>query len=136
MLPMLFWGTFDLITILFSGEERPFFGEEYIEKVAFNEQFVEFGFWPGDEQTEEPTLFVLAYPFLETALGTERIIPKEAVFSREKQEYLLKLKDLVRHENPVEVLEQFCHSTFSVITEEEKWENLDWLARTFSLDNP
>lgn len=104
--------------------------------MAFNEQFVEFGFWPGDEQTEEPTLFVLAYPFLETPPGTERVIPKEAVYSSEKQEYFLTLRDLVRYEDPLGTLEQFCHSTFSVITEAEQWDNLDWLARTFSLENP
>ena len=50
--PSLYWGTFDLTTTLFSGEPLPFDPTaSIVERAAFDEELMEFGFWPGDERT-------------------------------------------------------------------------------------
>lgn len=129
IMPSLFWGTFDNTTVLFSGAERPFAGEGIIEKVAFDEQMIEFGFWPGDPKVDEPSFFVLPYPFLEKDLSGSHVTPAEAYYSHEKKEFFLPLKDVLRHENPSQVVTKFCHDTFDVITKAEGWENVDWFVK-------
>ena len=62
--PSLYWGTFDLTTTLFSGEPLPFDpAASIVERAAFDEELMEFGFWPGDERTDEPSFFALALSF-------------------------------------------------------------------------
>ena len=64
--PSLYWGTFDLTTTLFSGEPLPFDPTaSIVERAAFDEELMEFGFWPGDERTDEPSFFALPYPFID-----------------------------------------------------------------------
>ena len=53
ILPGLFWGTFDITTMLYSGEEAPFPSNTIIERSAFDEKLIEFGFWPGDSNYEK-----------------------------------------------------------------------------------
>ncbi len=129
ILPSLFWGSFDITTVLFSGEHMPFPGEGVIEKVAFDEKFVEFGFWPGDETVDEPSLFVLPYPFTETDYSGAKIRPKEAFFSPEKKEFFLPLADVLRHANPQQVIKNFCKDTFEITAGTEDWKHIEWLTK-------
>lgn len=126
ILPALFWGTFDMTTVLFSGVEHPFPGEGIIEQVAFDEKFMEFGYWPGDTVVDEPSFFVLPYPFLQKDLGTGGVSPKEAIFSAEKKEYFLPARDVLKYDDPMEVLKQFCCDTFDVIAKAEDWQAIEW----------
>lgn len=129
ILPSLFWGTFDMTTVIFAGVDRPYGGKGLIERVAFDEQFVEFGFWPGDTNVEDPSFFVLPYPFLEKDLTGSRVSPKEAFYSMEKKEFFLPLKDVLRYDNPQEVVLNFCRDTFDIVAREEHWPNLDWFTK-------
>lgn len=129
ILPTMFWGTFDMTTVLFSGVEHPFPGKGLIEQVAFDEQFVEFGFWPGDPNADDPSFFVLPYPFLEKDLSGEKVSPKEAFYSTAKKEFFLSLKDVLSHENPAEVLRQFCEDTFRVVAKAEDWPSVEWFTK-------
>ncbi|MDR1068675.1 MAG: DUF5996 family protein, partial [Clostridiales Family XIII bacterium] len=54
LMPQYFWGTFDTTGVLFGGRENPWAGEGLIEAGAFDEQMMEFGFWPGDEAFDDP----------------------------------------------------------------------------------
>ncbi len=45
--PALFWGTFDVSSIIVYGKPEPFPEDKLIEKAAFDEQMIEFGFWLG-----------------------------------------------------------------------------------------
>ena len=129
ILPSLFWGTFDMTTVLFSGLEKPFSGSGTIERVAFDEQFAEFGFWPGDPTTDEPSFFAMPYPFLKTDLTDKNISPKEAFFSTEKKEFFLPLKAVLQYEKPLAVVAQFCTDAFQVIAQEETWPNMEWFCK-------
>ncbi|MCL1939726.1 MAG: DUF5996 family protein [Desulfovibrionaceae bacterium] len=131
-LPGLFWGTFDVTTVLFSGLEKPFSGSGKIEKVAFAEQLVEFGFWPGGPEVDDPSFFVLPYPFVERDLGgAGTLSPKEAFYNTAGSQFRLTLKDALRYDNPEAVIRQFCTDAFRIVTKEEKWANLEWLTKPF-----
>ena len=132
ILPSLFWGTFDMTTALYSGVPKPFGGGHIIEEVAFAEQLIEFGFWPGDPSTDDPMFFVMSYPFLEKDLTNTHITPKEAFFSNQKKEYFLPLKDVLLHDNPVDVVKQFCQDAFAVLAKEEDWPNMEWFCKPVS----
>ncbi len=129
MLPSFFWGTFDTTAILFGGQSRPFTGHGIIEQVAFDEQMMEFGFWPGDDAVREPSFFILPYPFLKGDLTGEPIRPDRAVFSREKAEFFLTLRDAFSYPDPKQAVVDFCRSGFDIISSHEKWINLDWLTK-------
>ena len=94
--PSLFWGTFDLTTVLFSGKPCPFErSASMVERVAFDEQFVECGFWPGDANANEPAFFVLAYPFPESGSAEDTGVA-EAYYDAANAEYFLRLEDVLR----------------------------------------
>lgn len=131
--PSLFWGTFDMTTVLFSGVEKPFGGSGLIERVAFDEQFVEFGFWPGDDAVDDPSFFALPYPFLEKDLSGEAVRPAAAWYSPEKKEYFLKLKDIASEKDPAAVLNDFLWDAFHAVTRAEGWPNLSWLTKPLAL---
>lgn len=127
ILPSFFWGTFDVSTVLFSGKEEPFTGNGVIEKTAFDEQMLEFGFWPGDDMVDEPAFFVLPYPFLSKDLSNAPIKPDKAYYSKEKAEFFVSLRDIMSYDNPEQALLDFLQSGYDIVTKEEGWENLEWL---------
>jgi len=126
ILPGLFWGTFDITTILYSGEEAPFPGNTIIERSAFDEKLIEFGFWPGDSNYEKPTFFVLPYPFLTEDLSKSPIRPNKAFYSKEKSEFFLSLEDVMNYSNPSKAIQDFFHSAFTILATHERWHNVNW----------
>lgn len=129
ILPALFWGTFDVTTVLFSGEESEYPGKGIIEEVAFDEKFMEFGFWPGDASLDEPSFFILPYPFLEKDYSGELLTPSKAVYSAEKKEFFLSLEDAFSYQNPAEAINQFCCGAFDRICEDEGWAHIEWFRK-------
>ncbi len=131
-LPSFFWGTFDVTGLLFSGVPAPFPGEGIIEKTAFDEQLIEFGFWPGDGKTAEPSFFILPYPFL-TARPEGKIYPDKAFYSAEKAEYFLLLKDAADTPDPEKTVRDFLASGFEIISRQENWPNLEWYRKPLGI---
>lgn len=125
--PSLFWGTFDMSTALFSGKPCPYQGEgSLIERVAFDEQFIEFGFWPGDVNTDEPAFFALAYPFLERG-SSDDIGLAEAYYDPHASEYFLRLEDALGYVDPKAAVLKFCRDAFQTVAKQQVWEHVDWL---------
>ncbi len=129
ILPAFFWGTFDMTTVLFSGKDSPFQGQGIIGEVAFDEQFVEFGYWPGDKLVPDPTFFIMPYPFLDEDLTGEPVSPAEAIFSPAKKEFFLKLEDAMKYDNPHAVVVEFCKDAFAAVAKVQKWERCDWFTK-------
>ena len=127
--PSLFWGSFDMTTVLFSGVEKKFPGTGVIEESAFDEQFIEFGFWPGDPNEDDPTFFVMAYPFLKGELDMSGVSVENALYSPEKAECFLKLKDALATPDPQSTVVRFCQETFAAISKQEKWGNVKWFTK-------
>lgn len=129
ILPSLFWGTFDMTTVLFSGRDEPFGGQGIIEQVAFDEQFIEFGYWPGDPKVDAPSFFALPYPFLTQNLTGAPVSPKSAYYSPEKKEFFLPLAAVLEEKDPMAAVRQFCEDVFAVVTKAEGWANVDWFVK-------
>ncbi|MCL1801353.1 MAG: DUF5996 family protein [Promicromonosporaceae bacterium] len=129
LMPGLFFGTFDLTGVLYTGTEQPFPGEGIIELVCFDEQLLEVGFWPGDVNAAEPSFFAMPYPFLTKDLSGEKLTCPKAYFSNEKKEFFLTLKDALAQPDPQAALEQFFNEVFGIIARAEEWPNLPWLTK-------
>lgn len=125
--PSLFWGTFDMTTVLFSGRPCPFQGDgSLVERVAFDEQFVEFGFWPGDESVNDPSFFALAYPFLKEG-SSEDVEPVQAYYDPNQAEYFLRLEDALGTGDPSATVVRFCQDAFASVAKRQGWNDVEWL---------
>lgn len=92
--PGLFFGTFDVSGILVDDQYEPFPDDsKVIERGAFDEHMVEFGFWLGDDHNEHPTFFILPYPFIsKSKLEVSDDFPEGSVFNADMAEYLLPIE--------------------------------------------
>ena len=126
--PALYWGTFDLTSVLFSGKPCPYEGDGgYVERVALDEQCMEFGFWPGDETADDPAFFVLVYPFL--GASAPRVEVPGAFFDEKGAKYVLRLEDVLHADDPKSLVMRFFHDVFVEASALQRWERFDWLTR-------
>lgn len=114
--PALFWGTFDVSSLVVYSIEQPFPEDKIIERVAFDEQMIEFGFWLGDEVVDRPSYFVLPYPFLFRELPTSSLKPSSAYYDAEKSEFFLPL-----HEETADHVQGFLETSFDILMKEMDW---------------
>lgn len=111
--PGLFWGTFDLSCIVVYNELEAFPDDsKIIERAAFDEHMIEFGFWLGDDNFEHPTFFILPYPFVEgVELKIDDSFPEGSYFSPNMAEYLFEIKGGLSKADPAEVM-RFMKASF------------------------
>lgn len=126
LLPAFFWGTFDVSAILFSGKPSPYPGGGVIGTNGFDEQFIEFGFWAGDENLAAPSFFIMPYPFIKDDMAAA---PDRAVWSPQKMEYFLSLEDALSYPEPDAAIDTFFRSAFNRVTKHEDWQCVDWFTR-------
>jgi len=119
-----FWGSLDLATTRFSGRSAPERawppGLGKIMREAYSHEVSSVGFWPGGNgqdaafyayHTPEPD----GYPLAE-------IQPKEAIYSGELGEYLLRYEAVRQSETPREDLLAFLQSTYEAGATLAKWD--------------
>jgi hypothetical protein len=59
----MFWHSFDLAVTRFSGRPAPPMPDaDPVTREAYSEEVVSFGFWPGDQDVREATLYAYAAP--------------------------------------------------------------------------
>jgi hypothetical protein len=133
-LPSFFWGTFDTTGVLFSGKEAPWQGEGVIEAGAFDEEMMEFGFWPGDDAFDEPAFYILTYPFPSKDYSDTGIRPDKAWFGTEKSEFFLKLRDLMTCDDPKSALNDFFASGYELFSRGEGWSSCEWMEKPLLYD--
>lgn len=114
----LFWGTFDVSSIIVYGKSEPFPEDKLIEKAAFDEHMIEFGFWLGDESVDVPTFFILPYPFQYTELASERLQPADAYYDAKMSECFLSLEKVERSGD----IQAFFRTSFDLLSEQLGWE--------------
>ncbi|WP_214874722.1 DUF5996 family protein [Exiguobacterium sp. CH10] len=127
--PALFWGTFDVSSLVIYPIEHPFPEDKIIERVAFDEQFVEFGFWLGDDVTDRPSYFVLPYPFLFRSLPTETLKPEAGYYDAEKSEFFLPLDEATSGH-----VQDFLSTSFDILMREMEWTTRDHFFIPLKLD--
>lgn len=118
--PGLFWGTFDISCAMINSEHRPFEDDsKIIERAAFDEEMIEFGFWFGDNKFEGPTFFVLPYPFSDKQFECNYKFPKGSFFDAEMGEFLLELSDEnIKNENQIS---EFFFESYVILKEYLGW---------------
>lgn len=127
-IPAYYFGTMDLSCIVYSGEPAPYGLDTVISSRAFDERNCEFGFWPGDSHAAEPSFYALPYPFVNNIEGNEAMLhPDKAVFTPEKSEFFLTLKDAFSYKDPTDAVVSFLRSSFDITQKLKKWDNLDWI---------
>lgn len=122
MKPALFWGTFDISFLIIRDKMEPFPEDKTIEKAAFDEPMIEYGFWLGDEQVEVPSFFVLPYPFIYKDLNAPSIKPSQAYYDKSLSEYFLDVESVAGSTNPSKDIQEFFRTTFDVLIQELEWE--------------
>lgn len=125
--PGLFWGTFDVSCILIYKEHESFPDDSLvIERAAFDEHMVEFGFWLGDDNFEYPTLFTLSYPFVEEKeLTVDDSFPTGSYYSPRMAEYLYEFKDGMNSTETDNAV-QFFEASFRKSAEYLNWKNTEY----------
>lgn len=121
--PALFWGTFDVAMLVLHGIMEEFPEDRVIEKAAFDEHMIEYGFWLGDDNVDTPSFFVLPYPFINKDLNHTSIKPEEAYYDANLSEYFLDLESVMKSENPSKTVQEFFQSTFDVLKVELEWDD-------------
>lgn len=121
MKPALFWGTFDVSSLVLPSIRQPYPEDTVIEKAAFDEHFIEYGFWLGDPNVDVPAFFVLPYPFINKELDSERLKPADAYFEASLSEYFLMLDKVAGSPHPTQAMQEFFLSTFDILSEELGW---------------
>lgn len=111
--PGLFWGTFDVSRILVYKEFEPFPNDsKVIQRAAFDEHMIEFGFWLRDNNFERPTFFVLPYPFVEgKELEADISFPEGSYFDTDMAEYLYEIKTDM-NQNETDNVKNFFEASF------------------------
>jgi len=134
--PGLFWGTFDVSCILIYKEHEPFPDDsKVIERAAFDEHMVEFGFWLGDNNNfDHPTFFVLPYPFAsEQKLEVTDDFPEGSYFSEQMAEYLIEIESDLSEVKP-ETIIQFFESSFIKSAEYLNWQEVAYCYKELKMD--
>lgn len=121
MKPALFWGTFDVSSLVLPSIRQPYPEDKVIEKAAFDEHFIEYGFWLGDANVDVPAFFVLPYPFINKELDSTRLKPSDAYFEASLSEYFLMMDKVAGSSDPIKAMQEFFRSTFDILSEELGW---------------
>ncbi|WP_020007672.1 DUF5996 family protein [Salinicoccus albus] len=123
--PGLFWGTFDVSCILLYDKFEPFPNDNMvIERAAFDEHMIEFGFWLGDDKFEHPAFFALPYPFVEDhKLAVDDSFPRGSYFDSDMAEYLYKIKNDVK-QNETGNVKQFFDASFRKSYDYLEWDDI------------
>ena len=122
MKPALFWGTFDVSMLIVENVMESFPEDKVIEKAAFDEQMIEYGFWLGDEHVDVPSFFVLPYPFMYKDLNVPPLKPPQAYYDESLSEYFLDLESAAASTDVSGAIQLFFHSTFDILKEELQWD--------------
>ncbi|HKL02298.1 MAG TPA: DUF5996 family protein [Cryomorphaceae bacterium] len=121
----LFWGAFDLAVTRFSGNPAPLHPGGVpnmplkIMQEAYSQEVFSVGFWPGSTDFP-PSFYAYAYP-ADPKFAQSNVSPKEAFYSSEMGEFLLKYSDVQQSPVPDKMLMEFLQSTYESAAFTSKW---------------
>lgn len=122
--PGLFWGTFDIACLINYDKEHHTFDESMvIESNAFDEHFIEFGFWFGDKNFDKPTFFILPYPFVDKDFKHDGELPEGAYFDENLTEFVLSIDD--KEAETSEKIQDLFQAGYHIFGKHLGWDNLD-----------
>ena len=122
----LFWGAFDLAVTRFSGRPAPLHpgGAPHmplrVMQEAYSHEVSSCGFWPGNAAFPHAAFYSYCYP-TPANFGEQTVQPKEAFFSKEMGEFILKYDVVSMSDDPQTVLLQFLQSTYDAAANTGDW---------------
>ncbi len=117
-----FWGTFDLNVSRFNGRRAPA-RKGLIERLAYDEEVISLGFWPGDPWTGETEAGFYSYTVPEPAgFARQRFRPDAAFFSDKQKECLLPYEAVRLSTDPAKALLEFAQSTYDAGSTLGNWD--------------
>lgn len=122
----LFWGAFDLAVTRFSGKPAPLHPggapnmPMEVMQEAYSKEVSSAGFWPGSKDFPTPIFYAYAYP-ADPLFGKQKVLPKEAFYSAEMGEFILKYEDVQQSKDPEGMLWNFLQSTYLAAADTLNW---------------
>lgn len=123
----LFWGAFDLAVTRFSGNPAPLhqggmpnMSLEVMQE-AYSQEVSSVGFWPGSKDFPMPIFYAYAYPS-DASFGAQKVLPKNAFYSTDMGEFILKYENVQNSENPEKTLLDFLRTTYEAATNISEWD--------------
>ncbi|MEQ8426108.1 MAG: DUF5996 family protein, partial [Cyclobacteriaceae bacterium] len=123
----LFWGAFDLAVTRFSGDTAPLHPGGApnmplkVMQEAYSHEVCSAGFWPGAKAFPMAIFYAYAYPSHDS-FGEQKVLPKEAFYSKEMGEFILKYEDVQSSPNPEKALHQFLQTTYDAASSTSEWD--------------
>ena len=111
-----FWGSFDLSATRFSGRPappRP--GADHITAVAFSQEEISCGWWPGDRRYPRAAFYAYAAP---PPPGIET----EPHWNAQMGEFILDYDDVRNAPSPAQAVLDFCQKTYEAAAVRMKWD--------------
>ena len=93
------WGTFDLVVSLFSGDAVDPPSQDFIVRNSANAQQIEFGWWPGDARYPNAAFYAFAFPASE-GLENATLSTPGAHWEESLGEYVLNWDDVCLAPDP------------------------------------
>lgn len=122
-----FWGAFDMAVTRFSGRTAPVHPggvpalADFVVREAYSHEVSSCGFWPGGGAVQEPAFYAYAYP--EPAGFKEAtVIPEQAFYSAELNEFVLPYDAVRQSPNPDDMLLKFLQSTYEAAANLGNWD--------------
>src|SRR5699024_10445297 len=122
--------------MLVRNESEPFPDDsKVIERAAFDEYMIEFGFWLGDDTFEHPAFFTLPYPFVEnTDLEVGGDFPEGSYFSPDMTGYIYEIKDGI-DAREAERVQKFLQSSFRSALDHLKWKGINYCTEPLKMED-
>ena len=122
--PGLFWGTFDISSIIVYNSHQPFEDDsKIIERAAFDEEMIEFGFWFGDDNFKGPTFFVLPYPFADKKFECNDKFPEGSYFDENLGEFIIEVSNY--NNDTIQDIVKFFYESYSIFKDDLEWKNCE-----------
>ncbi|SHN16027.1 hypothetical protein SAMN04488057_108190 [Cyclobacterium lianum] len=122
----LFWGAFDLAVTRFSGRPAPLHPGGApnmpleVMQEAYSKEVSSAGFWPGSKDFPSAIFYSYVYP-ADPQFAGQPVLPKEAFYSAEMGEFILKYEDVQKSNNPEAMLMDFLQSTYQAAAKTSGW---------------
>jgi len=121
------WGAFDLAVLRFSGRhaEAPE-DRGYIMRYDLDAEFMNAGFWPGDDSAPTAGFYAYLYPRPD-GCDVVAISPEHAGWVEAMGEWMMPYDDVISCEDPRQAILDFLNSVYGVATSLGGWDALDYV---------
>jgi len=116
------WGAFDVSVLRFSGRHAEAPDDRgYIMRYDLDAEFMNAGFWPGDDSSPEPIFYAYIHP-APPGCDLAPVNPKSAAWIEQMGEWVLPYEDVRNSGDPSAALDDFLESVYAVAGSNGGWD--------------